>query len=73
MALFCASFPVSREKKHHDRETEAAKWNSAISDFMVHICAFQTRPNEYYEKELFVKHLAFNVYYISPIWLILTV
>ncbi len=45
MALFCSSAPVSHDSvsnhhdllhaKYQDPETEAAKWNSAIVDFII--------------------------------------
>ncbi len=33
---------VSRHAQYQDPETEAAKWNSAISDFIIYACAFTT-------------------------------
>ncbi len=49
MALFCSSVPVrhdsvtvSQHEQYQDPETEAAKWNSVIINFIIHTCAFLT-------------------------------
>ncbi len=49
MALFYSSVPVShdsvtvsRQAQHQDPETEAAKWNSVIINFIIYTCAFPT-------------------------------
>ncbi len=47
MALFYSSVSVSHDgvtvsqhAQYQDPETEAAKWNSAIIDFIIYTCAF---------------------------------
>ncbi len=47
MALFCSSVPVSHDSvtvgqhaRYQDPETEAAKWNPAIINFIIYLCFF---------------------------------
>ncbi len=49
MTLFYSSVPashdgvsISQHAQHKDPDTEAAKWNSAIINFIIYICAFYT-------------------------------
>lgn len=37
-----ASVMVSRHEQHHEPETEAAGWNSAIINFVIYTCASST-------------------------------
>ncbi len=52
MALFYSSVPVSQQELYQDPETEAAKWNSAIIDFIIYACAFPTVTWQYLGKTL---------------------
>ena len=49
MALFFSSVPLSRDSvtvschaQYQDPENEAAKWNSAVINYIIYICAFST-------------------------------